>query len=736
MVAENKFAGKGSGVKEHATGANIMIWLAVAFGGCFWILESAIHAFAFGDGNLAKQIFAPSISEAWMRLLVICILAAFGFYAQSTIDRRRQSKQPVEMGEKWFFTALKSIGDAVIVTDQDGCVTFMNPVAQSLTGWKAESAEGKPLEEVFNIVNEQTGEPVDNPATRAIREGVIVGLANHTVLIDKDGTRRPIDDSGAPIKNDEGEVVGAVLVFRDITERKKVEDELKNSRERLEIIFEYAPDAYYLSDLNGIFIDGNIAAEKMTGYKSKELIGKSFLDLGILPAEQVPKAASLLAENASGKRTGPDEIILNRRNGAQIITEISTYPVKIDGQTLVLGIAREVTDRKRTVEALRESEEKYRVLVENANEAILVAQDDRLKFVNPRTVELTGYSEDELLSKSFVEFVHPDDRETVMERYLRKLKGEETPHSYSFRIIAKDGGIMWMQLHAVLVSWQDRPATLNFLSDVTESMRLTRELQQSRDHLKGLLENANDIIITCDKTGTILSANKMALEVGGHRAEDLQDLNIFDIVFPEFVDAARQWADQNVLGEKTSPILQLDFKGANGERIPVEASLNTIESEGEVIGVQTIARDLRPRIEAERQIRELQRLNEQIIHNATLGIVTIDRNGIFTSINPAFGRVLGRDSVDDLLGRNFFDLPGVKKFHFGEALKEVLEGQTQERMIEFRTVRTGKDVKLKVFGTPLPDERGEIQGALLIMADLSRERELEKQLIQSEKLSS
>ncbi|WP_425615478.1 PAS domain S-box protein [Anatilimnocola sp. NA78] len=131
-------------------------------------------------------------------------------------------------------TTLASIGDAVIATDTDSCVTFLNSVAQDLTGWSTEAARGVPLEQVFQIVNETTRAKVDNPALRALREGVIVGLANHTILIAKDGSERPIDDSAAPIRDARGKIAGAVLVFRDITERKQQENELRQAHAQLE----------------------------------------------------------------------------------------------------------------------------------------------------------------------------------------------------------------------------------------------------------------------------------------------------------------------------------------------------------------------------------------------------------------------------------------------------------------------------------------------------------------------
>jgi len=139
---------------------------------------------------------------------------------------KHEMERRLKESQQWLTTTLKSIGDAVIATDINGCVIFMNPIAESLTGWTQKEASGKHLKKVFNIINEKTGKQVDDPVTRVLREGIVVGLANHTILISKDGTRRSIDDSGAPIKDENGKIIGVVLVFRDVSEKRRIEQEL------------------------------------------------------------------------------------------------------------------------------------------------------------------------------------------------------------------------------------------------------------------------------------------------------------------------------------------------------------------------------------------------------------------------------------------------------------------------------------------------------------------------------
>ena len=144
---------------------------------------------------------------------------------------RQRASDVLHAERERFRTTLISIGDAVVVTDAQGRITLLNPVAQALTGWSGE-ALGQPLETVFRIVNEATRETVENPVSKVIRLGTIVGLANHTVLIAQDGTERPIDDSGAPIRDSRDRIVGVVLVFRDITERRRAERTLEDADRR------------------------------------------------------------------------------------------------------------------------------------------------------------------------------------------------------------------------------------------------------------------------------------------------------------------------------------------------------------------------------------------------------------------------------------------------------------------------------------------------------------------------
>jgi PAS domain S-box-containing protein len=272
--------------------------------------------------------------------------------AQSILAARRRAEEALRRQSEWLRITLASIGDAVISTDAEGRVTFMNGVAESLTGWPQAEAIGRPLPEVFRIVNERTRQPVENPALRAVREGAVVGLANHTVLIARDGTERPIDDSAAPTRDDSGAPVGAVLVFRDVTERKDAEE----AQARLAAIVESSEDAIVSKTLDGVIRSWNAGAERLFGYAPHEAVGRPITL--IIPPERHDEEHEILARIARGDRVEHFETVRVSKQGRRIDISLTVSPVR-DRAGRIIGaskIARDITDRKRAEEALREAD--------------------------------------------------------------------------------------------------------------------------------------------------------------------------------------------------------------------------------------------------------------------------------------------------------------------------------------------------------------------------------------------
>jgi PAS domain S-box-containing protein len=289
--------------------------------------------------------------------LLLYLLTSAIIIVMGDVMRRAQGGA-VEDRERLRVT-LSSIGDAVITTDADGRVTMLNAIAEQMTGWKMGEAVGRLLPEVFHILNEYSRQVVENPVAKVFASGRIVGLANHTVLIAKDGTEKPIDDSAAPIRDRHGELVGCVLVFRDVTQRRRLEKEaaerLRTAR-LLASIIESSDDAIVSKSLDGIIQSWNVGAERIFGHTAEQAIGKH-ISL-IIPAERLAEENDIIARLKSGQRVDHFETVRAHRDGHRIDVSLTISPIK-DNEGNVVGaskIARDITDRKRADEALKEAD--------------------------------------------------------------------------------------------------------------------------------------------------------------------------------------------------------------------------------------------------------------------------------------------------------------------------------------------------------------------------------------------
>jgi PAS domain S-box-containing protein len=274
---------------------------------------------------------------------------------------------PPNLQTEWFRTSLFSIGDGVIATDTEGRIVFLNPVAEALTKWSVADAIGRPLTEVFEVINEETRLAVTSPVDRILKEGVIVGLANHTILIARDGTELMIDESAAPIRDDAGELRGVILVFRDVTEKRRTERALAESDERFRLLVEGTMDyAIFMLDPEGKVISWNAGARNIKGYEAEEIIGQHFSRF--YPQEAIDRGwPDTELERAAEDGRFEDEGWRVRKDGSQfwanvVITALRDKTGRLRGFSKV---TRNLTERREREEALRQLHAKLEERVRN-----------------------------------------------------------------------------------------------------------------------------------------------------------------------------------------------------------------------------------------------------------------------------------------------------------------------------------------------------------------------------------
>jgi len=263
--------------------------------------------------------------------------------------------------------------------------------------------------------------------------------------------------------------------------------DIGRSEEKFSKAFRSSPYALMLTRLaDGRIQEVNDGFVRLSGYSREEALGKTTQELRLWAKEEERSIfTDALLQN--GRMEGR-EFLFRIKSGELLIGMVSAEVLKINEESFILASVRDITASKKAEEALKESEERYRKVVENASEAILVAQEGRITFHNRRTEELIGYSDEELQSRPFTDFIHPEDRELVLQRYLERLKGDDVPPVYPFRVIDQAGNVRWVEINAVSLSWEGKPATLNFLNDITQRKIMEEQLQEMtiRDELTGL----------------------------------------------------------------------------------------------------------------------------------------------------------------------------------------------------------------------------------------------------------
>jgi two-component system cell cycle sensor histidine kinase/response regulator CckA len=381
---------------------------------------------------------------------------------------RHQIEDQLKNKQQWLSSTLACIEDAVIISNAQGGIQFMNSVAAALTGWEPEDALGRDLSEVFRVVERETGRQTENSVQKAMRENVPIHRANYSFLLAKDGKEMPLDERAAPIRDEQGKTTGFVLIFRNIADRQWTEEALREGEDFNFALFEYNPVETIVVDPEGRIVRFNMARRKGTG-RVPRIGDLMYRDFG--GSHTIDMHSELMECMKSGKaKKFPEQRYKDR------ILSITISPF-VKGAIIT---SEDITERKRAEEALKESEEKYRILVDHANESIFIAQDGVIKFSNPSTLALLGYSAEELAQIPFANLIHPEDREMVMERHERRLKGEKLPHIYSFRCLNRSGEELWVQLNAVLTTWEERPAALNYLRDITPLKKLEVQFQQAQ----------------------------------------------------------------------------------------------------------------------------------------------------------------------------------------------------------------------------------------------------------------
>ncbi len=366
---------------------------------------------------------------------------------------------------------IDSLNLGIVCLDRDARVLCLNPPVPNLLHRPDKDLQGKVF---WDLLPDGLGERFSAAFRSALDTNAPVRFEAHYPA----PSTRWLDCRFFPTSR------GVTLTLEDVTERNRVEEELRFIENIYRFHFSHSNDVIYSYDNDFRVLSVSPNVERILGYRPEEIIGRYFPELSILYRRDIKRASSdaLFVLSGSTVRTSVYRFIA--KDGTMRYGDTSGLPLMRDGRVAgVISVSRDITERKKAEAVIRESEEKYRLVVKNANEGITVIQDGVLCFVNPKICELLGHAEEDLIGKPAAPFIHPDDRELVMGRHARRMKGESIPEVYPFRVVDRQGTIRWLEINAVRVAWEGRPATLNFLTDVSERVRAEQDRKKFEEQL-------------------------------------------------------------------------------------------------------------------------------------------------------------------------------------------------------------------------------------------------------------
>jgi PAS domain S-box-containing protein len=612
--AQGRFEDEGWRLRKDGTGfwANVVITAIRDENGQFR-----------GFSKITRDLTERKLAEESARRLV----------EEATARRvAEENARLLEQQREQLHVTLCSIGDAVISTDAAGRIDFLNPVAERLLGCKTQEVVHRPLEEVFHIVNESTRQPVDNPALRSLREGCIVGLANHTVLISRDGTERPIDDSAAPIRDHRGEVSGSVLVFRDISERKRTEAAL---RERMTLLALNAAIGTALAEADGLDAMLQRCAAAMVkhlpaafariwtldphenvlrlrasagmythlnGPHSRVPVGK--YKIGRIAQERKPH----LTNNVVGDPQVSDQEWAKREG----MVAFAGYPLIVDDRLVgvmmmfarvplpettveaMASVATEIAvgiERKTADERLRQQEEWLRVTLSSIGDAVIATDTEaRITFLNQRAGEWTGWPRSEAVGQPLekvLDIRREDTRQPVESPVARVSKHgsaiDQTDHTV---LVSKQGTVRPIDYTAAPIrdSAGAMIGVVLVLRDVTAARTAEYALRQSEARKRAILDTALDAVITMDHDGKVVEFNPAAERIFGYRQADVLGKELAGLIIPPYFREQHKRGMAHYFATGEGPVLgkrlELTAQRADGSKFPIELSVSRTPSDG------------------------------------------------------------------------------------------------------------------------------------------------------------
>ena len=529
----------------------------------------------------------------------------------NSIDDCLNTENALRESEKKYRLLAEKMTDIVWIQDMNLRTTYVSPSIKTTLGFTPEERYAQKVEE--QLTPASMAAVADLMVKELLLEQEGKADPNRTLTVEleyyhKDGSTRWIENIISGIRDEKGVLVGIHGVSRDVTRRRKAEEALKESESLLKSYLETAPDGIYMSDLDGTFLYGNRKSEEIVGHRREELIGKNFLETGILSERDLTRAIGLLKDNLEGRHTGPDEFELIAKGGRRVPVEINTSVVQYEGQKVTLGFVRDITDRKKAETALRESEKKYRELVDFIPISLFeVDFEGNVTAANRAIFETFKYEKPDLEKglNAFQLMIAPADWDRMAANIQKLLRGEKRGPS-EYNGIRKDGSMFpFLIFPSVIVRDGKSVGLRGAIIDLTERKEMEESLRKSNVSLAEAQRIAHIGNWELDIDSREMYWSDEVYRIAGLPAQSIHGTyeKFLEIVHPEdretITKAVRKAADEGTKNEIGHRIVRSD-----GSIREVRQTMEPVYgSAGRIIRVIGIVQDVTEQKETERELK-------------------------------------------------------------------------------------------------------------------------------------
>jgi PAS domain S-box-containing protein len=504
--------------------------------------------------------------------------------------------------------------------------------------------------------------------------------------------------------------------------------ELQESEEKFKNLVEDMNDGYFVVQ-NFRIVFANTRSAEMFGYSPEEVIGRTIEEL--LPTEEVKLLSEWYTRRLRGEAVPQQyEATLTRNDGTMVTVEFGARRMYYAGRPAVSVVMRDITKRRQMEEALRESDAKYRDVVERANDVVAIVQDTIIKYINSHSSDMFGYSPKQMIGTPMTDYVYPDELQRLISRYERRMAGEHVESIYETALLHKDGSRVDVELNIGLITYEGRPAELIIVRDITERRKAQEALRQSEEHYSTLVSSLTDAVFK-SKGKIITWCNDRVEEIYGYNKDELIGKEVF-FLFPEGVNRSK------FAGKVAGAIKKQGYfrgthsvKRKDGRLAYVEYTISQIQGT-EPIELISVARDITEHKRIEEEVAKSEARYRSLFETASSGVAIIDLKGEFILVNEALCNMVGY-SREEIIGRNFSDfLYPDDAPRLLELFMDGLTSQDKPSAIEFRTIHRDGRI-LWLYSSPTTLLQGnEPVGFSAIIHDITERVIVEKALQQSE----